>query len=146
MVPLGRAQDSRPVAAAQEAPRLAPALDTSALSLREIGPASMGGRVVDLAVDERNPSKFYVATAAGGLWKTVNNGTTFTPQFQNEVVMSIGDIAIDPMNSDHIWIGTGEANNRNSTSWGNGVYYSADGGKTWKHKGLDKTRHIGRIV
>ncbi len=146
LVPLGRAQDSRPVAAAQEAPRLAPALDTSALSLREIGPASMGGRVVDLAVDERNPSKFYVATASGGLWKTVNNGTTFTPQFQNEVVMSIGDIAIDPMNSDHIWIGTGEANNRNSTSWGNGVYYSADGGKTWKHKGLDKTRHIGRIV
>lgn len=139
-----RSQDAR--AQAVDSERIPVAIDTSALSLRELGPAAMGGRVVDLAVDERNPSKFYVASASGGLWKTVNNGTTFTPHFQNESVMSIGDVAIDPMNSDHVWVGTGEANNRNSTSWGNGVYYSADGGKTWAHKGLEKTRHIGRIA
>ena len=123
-----------------------PQVDLGQLALRELGPASMGGRVIGLAVDEQRPAKFYVATASGGLWKTVNNGTTFTPLFQNQAVMSIGAVAIEAKNSEHIWLGTGEANNRNSTSYGNGVYYSADGGKTWKHKGLAKTLHVGRIA
>ena len=128
---------------AQDGP---PQIDLSKLHTRALGPATMSGRVVDLAVDEKKPTKFYVATASGGLWKTVNNGQTFTPLFQNEKVISIGDIAIDPNDSERIWVGTGEANNRNSSSWGNGVYFSSDGGKTWKHKGLDKSFHIGRIA
>lgn len=139
-------QASKTSALADDALVNPPKIDTSQLLLRELGPAVMGGRVIDLAVDEARPAKYYAATASGGLWKTVNNGTTFTPLFQNEKVISIGDVAIEAGNNEHVWVGTGEANNRNSTSWGNGVYFSADGGKTWKHMGLEETRHIGRVV
>jgi photosystem II stability/assembly factor-like uncharacterized protein len=116
------------------------------LMARPIGPANMGGRVTELAVVESDPSTFYVATASGGLWKTINNGTTFAPVFEKENTVSLGAVAVAPSSPDIVWIGTGEANPRNSVSWGDGVYQSTDGGKTWKHCGLKNTAHIGRIV
>src|SRR5262249_57025287 len=87
------------------------------LIARPIGPANMGGRVVDLAVVETRPGTIYVASASGGLWKTINNGTTFTPVFEKERTISIGAVAVAPSNPDVVWVGTGEANPRNSVSW-----------------------------
>ncbi len=106
----------------------------------------MGGRVIDLAVDESHPSTFFVATASGGVWKTTNNGTTFQAVFTNEKVVSLGSIAMAPRNPNLLWVGTGEANNRNSTPYGGGVFKSEDGGKTWKCMGLEKSYHVGRIA
>jgi photosystem II stability/assembly factor-like uncharacterized protein len=116
------------------------------LSARCIGPANMGGRVVDLAVVEGQPGTMYVASASGGLWKTTNNGTTFAPVFERENTVSLGAVAVAPSNSNVVWVGTGEANPRNSVSWGDGVYKSIDGGATWRHMGLKESAHIGRIV
>lgn len=116
------------------------------LAFREIGPAAMGGRVDDVAVVESNPSIVFMGLASGGVWKTTNGGTTWTPVFDNEEVPSIGDITVAPSDPDIVWVGTGEPNNRQSSSWGNGVYKSTDGGRTWSHKGLRDTHHIGRIV
>jgi photosystem II stability/assembly factor-like uncharacterized protein len=117
------------------------------LTFRNIGPATMGGRIDDLAVLESNPAVFYVGTASGGLWKTVNNGTTWEVLFDDlDDVVSIGDVAIAPNDANLVWVGTGENNNRQSGSWGNGVYKSSDGGKTWKHMGLRDSRHIARII
>ena len=116
------------------------------LQLRNIGPAAMSGRIVDLAVVESDVKTFYVASATGGVWKTTNNGTTFTPVFENEGTHSVGDIAVHQTHTDHVWVGTGERANRQSSSWGDGVYHSNDGGKTWTNLGLEETRHIGRIV
>ena len=113
---------------------------------RSIGPSRQGGRVVDIAVHPSEPFTFYVATASGGLWKTTNNGTTFTPVFDNQRVISIGDIAVAPSAPDSVWVGTGEANNSRSCYWGDGVYKSEDGGKTWKNMGLKESHHVGRIV
>lgn len=116
------------------------------LQFRSIGPAIMGGRIDDFAVVESNPSIVLAATASGGLWRTVNNGTTWEPLFDNEAVSSIGDVEIVQSNPDVIWVGTGEPNNRQSSSWGDGVYKSTDGGKTWTNVGLKDAHHIGRIV
>src|SRR3989475_5493124 len=116
------------------------------LEFREIGPATMGGRIDDFAVVESNPNTVYVGTASGGVWKTTNNGTTWEPIFDEEGVSTIGDIAIAPSDPSIVWVGTGEPNNRQSSSWGDGAYKSLDGGKTWKKMGLEATRHIGRIV
>ena len=116
------------------------------LHFRSIGPASMSGRISDLAVYEANPAIFYVATAHGGVWKTTNGGTTFEAQLQNHGLMSIGDVTVSQSNPDLIWVGTGESNNRQSTSWGDGVYKSTDGGKTYTNVGLRASRHINRIV
>lgn len=118
----------------------------SDLTFRSIGPATMSGRVVDLAVVEQDPYTFYVASATGGIWKTTNNGVTYTPLFQNEPVHSIGDIAVHQRDTNIVWVGTGERANRQSSSWGNGVYRSGDGGQTWQHLGLEASHHIGRIV
>ena len=104
---------------------------------REIGPANMGGRIDDIAVVESNPSIIYVGFATGGIWKSVNNGTTWTPIFDEYPVSSIGDIAIAPSNPNIIYVGTGEANNRQSSSFGGGVYKSTDGGKTFEYVGLE---------
>jgi photosystem II stability/assembly factor-like uncharacterized protein len=117
-----------------------------ALPARCIGPGNMGGRVVDVAVVEGRPATLFVATASGGLWKTVNNGASWTPAFEREATVSLGAVAVAPSDPDVVWVGTGEANPRNSVAWGNGVYKSTDGGKTWQHVGLDDTQHIGRVV
>jgi photosystem II stability/assembly factor-like uncharacterized protein len=113
---------------------------------RSIGPANMGGRITGLAVMEADPACYYVATASGGLLKTVNNGSTFMHQFERESTVSIGAVAVVPTNRDLVWVGTGEANPRNSVSFGDGVYRSSDGGKTWKNMGLKKSFQIGKIV
>jgi photosystem II stability/assembly factor-like uncharacterized protein len=113
---------------------------------RSIGPANMGGRITALAVFEADPTCFYVATASGGLLKTINNGSTFTHHFDREATVSIGAVAVAPTNKDIVWVGTGEANPRNSVSYGDGVYRSTDGGKTWKNMGLKKSFQIGKIV
>ena len=113
---------------------------------RSIGPATMGGRVDDFAVLEKRPSVYYAGVATGGLWKTTNNGTTWEAVFDHQDVVSIGAVAIPPDNADLVWVGTGENNNRQSSSWGGGVFKSTDGGKSWKNMGLTESRHIGRIV
>jgi len=113
---------------------------------REIGPTRQGGRVVAFAVSRQNPHFFYVGAGPGGVWKTENNGTTFKLVFDHENISSIGDIEVAPSDSNIVWIGTGEANLRNSTYYGNGMYKSTDGGMTWSHKGLVESHHIGRIV
>jgi photosystem II stability/assembly factor-like uncharacterized protein len=122
-----------------------PQLPFDSLHFRPIGPAVMGGRIHDVESVPGNPSVVYVASASGGLWKSVNKGTTWTPIFDDQAVSTFGDVALAPSNPDVVWAGTGEQNNRQSTSWGNGVYRSTDGGKTWTHLGLAPTRHIGRI-
>ena len=116
------------------------------LKFRNIGPATMGGRVDDLAVVESDPRIIYVGSAAGGIFKTVNGGNTWTAIFDNQPNPSIGDLALAPSNPSILYVGTGEANNRQSSSWGNGVYKSMDAGATFTHLGLAETHHIGRIV
>ena len=116
------------------------------LKVRAIGPAVMGGRVSDIAIDPRTPGIFYVGLATGGVFKTGDNGVSFEPIFDKEPVLSIGAIAIAPSDSDVVWVGTGEANDRNSSGWGNGVYRSTDSGSSWQHVGLNDSRAIGRIV
>ena len=116
------------------------------LKVRAIGPAVMGGRVSDIAIDPRNPALFYVGLATGGLFKTGDNGVSFDPIFDKETAQSIGAVAIAPSDSDVLWVGTGEPNDRNSSGWGNGVYRSTDGGGTWQNVGLKESRTIGRII
>ena len=103
------------------------------LEFREVGPAIMGGRIDDFAVVESNSNIVFVGVASGGVWKTVNNGTTWEPVFDKEAVSTIGDIAIAPSDPAIVWVGSGEPNNRQSSSWGDGIYKSTDGGKTWKN-------------
>jgi len=106
----------------------------------------MGGRVNDLAVFNKDPRIFYIATASGGLWKTENGGMTLTPVFERENSTSLGAAAVSQTDPNLVWVGTGERDSRNSSSWGDGVYKSTDGGKSWTHMGLKDTRHISRIV
>ena len=113
---------------------------------RGIGPVGQGARIDDYAVDEKNPSTFYVGFAVSGVWKTVNNGTTFEPIFQTEGVASIGDLALAPSDPNILWVGTGEANNRQTTTFGNGIWKSTDAGKTFTNMGLQDSQSIGRIV
>ncbi|HSL20497.1 MAG TPA: hypothetical protein VK886_03115 [Vicinamibacterales bacterium] len=113
---------------------------------RSVGPASMGGRVDDIEAVESNPSVYYVGFATGGIWKTTNNGTTFSPVFDTYPVASIGDLAIAPSNPNIIYVGTGEPNNRQSSSFGNGMYKSTDAGKTFTNIGLTDTQSIARVV
>ena len=133
---------------AAPAPAAAPVTAASfkELAWRPIGPANMGGRVSDFAVVEKRPATFYLATGTGGLFKTTNRGTTWSAVFEKQPVASIGSVAVWQKNPDVVWVGTGEANNRNSSSWGNGVYRSLDAGGTWKHLGLEKTHNIARVV
>src|SRR5579864_8084682 len=116
------------------------------LKFREIGPATMGGRTDDFAVVESNTNIVYAGTASGGVWKSVNSGISWKPVFDDQSVSSIGDVTVSQSEPDVVWVGTGEGNNRQSASWGNGVYKSADGGKTWTNMGLRDTHHIPRIL
>ncbi len=118
---------------------------TAALEWRLVGPTIMGGRVADLAVVESDPSTFYVGTATGGVWKTINAGTTFEPIFDDQPTASIGDVTVAPSNPNVVWVGSGEPQNRQSSPWGMGVFRSTDAGRTWTHLGLENTHHISRI-
>jgi photosystem II stability/assembly factor-like uncharacterized protein len=116
------------------------------LRMRLVGPAVISGRVNAFAVNPGNRAEYYAAAASGGLWKTVNAGTTWTPVFDGEGSYSIGTVVLDPKNPAVVWVGTGENNAQRSVSWGDGVYKSEDGGKSWKNMGLKKSEHIGRIA
>jgi len=118
----------------------------SGLRFRSIGPAVTSGRVIAFAVDPSDRTKFFVAVASGGVWKTVNAGTTWTPVFENEGAFSIGAVALDPKNPATVWVGTGERNSQRSVGYGDGVYRSDDGGKSWRNVGLKTSEHIGRIA
>src|SRR3982751_136656 len=113
---------------------------------RSIGPASMGGRIDDIGVSESDPSVIYIGYAVGGVFKSENNGTTFSPVFETYGTASIGDIAIHPTNPNIVYVGTGEANNRQTASFGDGIYKTIDGGKTFTNLGLKDTQTIARIV
>ncbi len=116
------------------------------LKLRSIGPAFTSGRVIGFAVESDNPAHYFVASASGGVWKTLNNGATWIPVFDREGSYSIGAIALDPKNPLTVWVGTGENNSQRSVSYGNGLYKSDDAGKSWKNVGLKTSEHIGRIA
>ena len=116
------------------------------MRLRLIGPAFTSGRVVGFAVDPSKPSRYFVAAASGGVWRTTNSGNTWTPVFDNEGSYSIGAITLDPKNPLTVWVGTGENNSQRSVSYGDGVYRSDDGGRSWKNMGLKKSEHIARIL
>ena len=118
----------------------------SALSWRPIGPATMGGRITAISVFEGDPTTYWIASASGGLLKTSNNGTTFDHQFDHERTVSIGDVCVAPSDRNVVWVGTGESNPRNSVSYGDGVYKSTDGGKTWTNMGLRASFQVGRII
>ena len=140
---------ARPAAAAVAQPAASSGLSDSVfsgLNFRNIGPANMSGRIADVEGVAGDASVVYVGSASGGVWKSTSGGISWTPLFDKQPVQSIGDMAVDPTNPEVIYVGTGEANVRNSVSFGNGVYKSTDGGKTWKHIGLADTRHISRIV
>ena len=111
------------------------------LHFRSSGPAIISGRISDFAVYEANPAIFYVGTAHGGVWKTTSNGAQFTPLLQDPGLLSIGAVAVQQSNPNVVWVGTGESNNRQSTSWGDGLYKSTDGGKTFTHVGLRDSKH-----
>ncbi|QSE98158.1 WD40/YVTN/BNR-like repeat-containing protein [Fulvivirga lutea] len=121
-------------------------ISLSGLKFRSIGPALTSGRISDFAVNPDNPKEYYVATSAGGVWKTTNAGTTYTPLFDSQGSYSIGCVTMDPNNSAVIWVGTGENNNQRSVSYGDGVYKSIDGGASWENVGLKNSEHIGNIV
>ena len=118
----------------------------SGLKLRGIGPAFTSGRIADFEVNPENPTEYYVAAASGGIWKTSNNGTTFKPIFDSKGAYSIGCLKMDPNNTAVIWAGTGENNHQRALGYGDGVYKSVDGGKSWKNMGLKESRHIGMIA
>ena len=115
------------------------------LPFENIGPSIMSGRVSDVAVDPSDPTHFYVGYASGGLWETTDNGSTYTPLFDHEAVMTVGDLDVH-WASGTIYLGTGEVNSSRSSYAGDGMYRSTDGGKTWSHLGLDETHHIGRVI
>jgi photosystem II stability/assembly factor-like uncharacterized protein len=118
----------------------------SGLKFRLIGPAVASGRVMSIAVNPRDKFEYYVGVASGGVWKTVNDGTTWTPVFDKEGSYSIGWITLDPNDPAVVWVGTGESNSQRSVSYGDGIYRSDDGGKNWTNLGLKKSEHIGRVV
>jgi photosystem II stability/assembly factor-like uncharacterized protein len=118
----------------------------SGLKFRLIGPAVASGRVMSIAVNPKNKNEYYVGVASGGVWKTVNDGTTWTPVFDGEASYSIGWVTLDPNDSSVVWVGSGESNSQRSVSYGDGIYRSDDGGKSWQNLGLKKSEHIGRVV
>src|SRR5438552_18172263 len=116
------------------------------LELRSIGPALATGRIQDIQIDPKDPNVWYVATAFGGLWKTVNRGITFTPIFDDGGSFTLCCVAIDPKDSNIVWLATGENTSQRSAHFGDGVYKSTDAGKTWKRMGLASSGHIGHLL
>ena len=118
----------------------------SGLKFRLIGPAVASGRVIAVAVNPKNKFEYYVGVASGGVWKTVNDGTSWTPVFDKEGSYSIGWVTLDPNDPAVVWVGAGESNSQRSVGYGDGIYRSDDGGKNWQNLGLKKSEHIGRVV
>ncbi len=133
------------VGGAAQSPAPISTADLEAFQPRSIGPAVTGGRIHDLEALPDDPSTLFAATASGGLWKTTNRGHTWVNVFDDMPVSTFGDVAISPSNPRIVYAGTGEQNNRQSTSWGNGVYRSDDAGGSWRHLGLEQTRHVGKV-
>jgi len=121
-------------------------ISISGLKWRNVGPALTSGRISDFTFNPNNPFEYYVATSSGGVWKTVNSGVTYEPIFDSQGSYSIGCITMDPNNQNVIWVGSGENNNQRSVAYGDGVYKSEDGGKSWQHMGLKNSEHIGKII
>jgi photosystem II stability/assembly factor-like uncharacterized protein len=145
--PRGKTPEAAPaVAPAFPAGPAVDAAQLKAFKARSIGPAVMGGRVSDVAYDPKDPATFYVALGTGGVMKTTDNGVTFEGIFDEQPVAAIGAVAVAPSDPQVVWVGTGEANDRNSSSWGNGVYRSTDGGGAWAHVGLPQSRVIARVL
>src|SRR5215207_3309201 len=116
------------------------------MKLRSIGPALTSGRISDIAIDPSDKRTWYVGVAAGGVWKSTNGGISFAPIFDGQGSFSIGALAVDPANRNVIWVGTGENNVQRVVAYGDGIYKSIDGGRSWKNMGLKKSEHIGRIL
>lgn len=148
-VPVQTPAQTRQAAATptEERPRDRLSSETLAgLRFRSIGPALTSGRIIAFAVNPSNRAHYFVASASGGVWKTVNAGTTWTPVFDNEGSYSIGAIAMDPKNPNVVWVGTGENNSQRSVGYGDGLYKTEDGGKSWRKVGLEKSEHIAKIL
>jgi photosystem II stability/assembly factor-like uncharacterized protein len=121
-------------------------LSLSGLKFRNIGPALTSGRISDFAFNPKNFNEYYVAVSSGGVWKTVNGGTTYEPIFDGQGSFSTGCVTLDAKNTNVVWVGTGENNNQRSVAYGDGVYKSEDGGSTWRNMGLKTSEHIGKII
>ena len=121
-------------------------LSLSALKLRNVGPAFLSGRIADIAIHPENNNVWYVATGSSGVWKTENSGTTYTPIFDNESTYSTGCVTIDPNDPSVIWLGTGENVGGRHVAYGDGVFKSENGGRSWKNMGLRKSEHISKII
>ncbi|HHH55297.1 MAG TPA: glycosyl hydrolase, partial [Bacteroidetes bacterium] len=121
-------------------------ISLSGLTFRSIGPAVTGGRIVDIAVNPKNNSEYYVASGHGNLWKTTNRGITFLPTFDNQNSYSIGAVTLDPQNPNVVWVATGENNAQSNVIPGDGVYKSENAGKTWKNMGLKETEQLGEVI
>ncbi len=144
---VARAEDpSRPPLPAPSASPSPAASPTPSMRWRSIGPAVAGGRVATVAGTDLDPALFYAGAAGGGVWRSTNAGADWTPVFDAAGTQSIGAIAIDPRDKNDVWVGTGEAWPRNDVIPGDGVYRSTDGGKTWKHLGLEQTSQIARVL
>src|SRR5688572_13363249 len=141
-----QAQKDKAPEPAKATPEKKDELSLSGLKFRSIGPALTSGRISDFAVNPNNPSEYYVASSSGGVWKTVNAGTTYEPIFDSQGSYSIGCVTLDPNNSNVVWVGSGENNNQRSVAYGDGVYKSEDGGASWKNTGLKTSEHIGKIL
>ena len=137
---------SAPQATAAPAGSSTPSLDTKPLRWRAIGPANMGGRIADFAVVEKDPATIFAAVGTGGVLRSSNNGTTWTPVFDKQAVASTGSVAVSQNNPKIVWVGSGEGNSRNSSSWGNGIYKSTDGGDSWTNMGLPDSHDIPKVA
>ncbi len=118
----------------------------NAFKLRNVGPAFLSGRIADIAIHPENENVWYIAVGSGGVWMTDNAGTTWNPIFDSQPTYSIGSVDIDPSNPSIIWVGSGENVGGRHVGYGDGVYKSSDGGKTWKNMGLKNSEHISEII